>query len=129
MVNTKLTSGWKAGHYVAYLYLAIADADNNTTSEEIAMSKRKVKAVIDEYLKGDGINSDTVVDEVRAEIKEHTDQEKTDLINEFNKKFKLPEDAKMDIVSDLTDIIESDDQVQAAEHYMLSFIRLVLNKN
>ncbi|MFN0049939.1 MAG: hypothetical protein ACKVOU_12525 [Cytophagales bacterium] len=129
MVNTNVIDNWKAGHFVAYLYLAIADADNNTTDEEIAMSKRKVKVILDEYYKADGINHDTVVDEVRIEIKHHTDAEKTDLINNFNKKFKLGDDAQRDIVSDLTDIIESDDHVQASEHYMLSFIRVVLSKN
>ncbi len=129
MVNSKIVDSWKAGHYISYLYLAIADADNNTTVEEIEMSKRKVKNVLDEYYKADGIDHNSVVDVVREEIKHHSDTEKTDLINEFNKKFKLSEDVKMDVISDLTDIIESDDQVQAAEHYMLSFIRLVLNKN
>lgn len=129
MVNTKLIEGWQAGHYVAYLYLAIADADSNTTVEEIAMAKRKVKVVLDDYYKNDGINHEEVVDQVRAEIQAHTESEKTDLINAFNKKFKLSDEAQMDIVSDLTDIIESDDHVQASEHYMLSFIRVVLSKN
>ncbi len=129
MVNSKIVDGWKAAHYVAYLYLAVADADNDTTADEIAMSKRKVKSVLDEYYKSDGVNHDSIVEEVREEFKHHIDSEKTDMINAFNKKFKLENDAQRDIVSDLTDIIESDDHVQAAEHYMLSFIRVVLSKN
>jgi len=129
MVNTKIVDGWKAAQYIAYLYLAIADADNNTTAEEIAMAKRKVKTVLDEFYSADGVDHNTVVDQVYEEIKHHKESEKTDMINSFNKKFKLSDDAQRDIISDLTDIIESDDQVQAAEHYMLSFIRVVLSKN
>lgn len=129
MVNKNIVNNWKDAHFIAYLYLAIADADSETTKEEIEMARRKVKKVLDEYYKNDGTDHAGVVDEVLGEIANHSDQEKTDLINEMNKKFKLSEDTRMDVVSDLTDIIESDDKVQAAEHYMLSFIRAVFAKN
>lgn len=129
MINQNTIKSWKADHFIAYLYLAIADADNETTIEEINMAQRKVKKLLDNYFKSSGSNHDTVVNEVLSEITNHSDAEKTDLINDFNKKFKLEDDCKTDIVSDLTDIIESDDKVQAAEHYMLSFIRVVMSKN
>lgn len=129
MINQNTIKSWKADHFIAYLYLAIADADNETTMEEINMAQRKVKKLLDNYFKSSGTNHDTIVSEVLSEISNHSDAEKTDLINDFNKKFKLEDDCKTDIVSDLTDIIESDDKVQAAEHYMLSFIRVVMSKN
>jgi uncharacterized tellurite resistance protein B-like protein len=129
MINKKTVDSWQAGHFIAYLYLAVADADSETTIEEINMARKKVKKLLDTYYKNSGLNHDSIVEEVLSEIANHSDSEKTDLINEFNKKFKLDEDCKVDIVSDLTDIIESDDKVQAAEHYMLSFIRAVMSKN
>jgi uncharacterized tellurite resistance protein B-like protein len=128
MVNQNVVNSWKVEHYIAYLYLSIADADNETTEEEIAMATRKMKKILDEYYK-DHMNHAIVMNEVLGEVMNHTDAEKTDMINSLNKKFKLDEFLKTDLVSDLTDIIESDDTVSTSEHYMLSFIRVVLSKN
>jgi uncharacterized tellurite resistance protein B-like protein len=129
MINQNVINDWKVEHYIAYLYLAIADSDNDTTDEEIAMASRKMKKLLDEYYKDTHLNHSLVLENVLGEIKAHSDAEKTDMINTFNKKFKLDDFLKTDLVSDLTDIIESDDNVSTSEHYMLSFVRLVLDKN
>jgi len=84
---------------------------------------------LDEYYKDAHMNHSIVMNDVLGEIMNHTDAEKTDMINTFNKKFKLDDFLQTDLVSDLTDIIESDDNVSTSEHYMLSFIRVVLSKN
>jgi len=129
MVNSEITNNWKVEHYIAYLYLAVADSDNETTEEEISMASRKIKKLLDEYYKDAHMNHSIVMNDVLGEIMNHTDAEKTDMINTFNKKFKLDDFLQTDLVSDLTDIIESDDNVSTSEHYMLSFIRVVLSKN
>ncbi|MDX2190827.1 MAG: hypothetical protein SFY32_13275 [Bacteroidota bacterium] len=129
MINNGTVAHWKVEHYIAYLYLAIADADNETTEEEIAMALRKFKKLLDEYYKDNHLNHSIVLNDVMAEIMNHSDQEKTELVNILSKKFHLDDFLKTDLVSDLTDIIESDDSVSTSEHYMLSFIRVVLSKN
>jgi uncharacterized tellurite resistance protein B-like protein len=129
MKHDKVIQNWKEEHFIAYLYLAVASADSVTTDEEIAMAHRKAKKIFDEYYKEGHLDHDIVVDEVVSEIKSHSDQEKTDLIIAMNKKIKLTEDERMDIISDLTDIIEIDESVAGSEHNMLQFIRLTLSKN
>ncbi|MDX2196900.1 MAG: hypothetical protein NW207_10815 [Cytophagales bacterium] len=129
MYHGSVINNWKVEHYIAYLYLSIADSDNETTDEELALVTKKLKKLFDEYYQGAHLNHVVVMQEVLAEIKNHTDQEKTEIINNLNKKFPLEEFQKMDIISDLTDVIESDDSVSSSEHYMLSFLRAVMSKN
>ena len=129
MLDQNIINNWQVEHFIAYLYLAIADADNETTDDEVAMATRKTKRLFKDYHSESTIDHEALIGEVMQEIKNHKEVERTDLINEWNKKFHLTEDEKTDIISDLTDIIASDDHVQASEHYMLSFIRLVLAKN
>lgn len=129
MVHQDKINTWKKEHYIAYLYLASADSDSETTQEELSMASRKFSRLLKEYFESENIAADAVFNDVFGEIMEHTEPEKTDLINALNKRFHLEDDVKTDIISDLTDIISADDQVQASEHYMVSFVRVVLSKN
>lgn len=129
MINQKNIEHWGSEHFLAYLYLVVADADNETTEEEITMAARKLKKLVTQYYKESQFNTSIVMNDVLGEIMNHTDNEKTDMINNMNKLHKFEEDLQLDLISDLTDIIQSDDKVSASEHYILSFIRVVLSKN
>ncbi|TAF77790.1 MAG: hypothetical protein EAZ53_01540 [Bacteroidetes bacterium] len=128
MVNSVVNS-WKEEHFVAYLYLVVADSDAETTPEELAMALRKSKKIIAEYVSGAVSGYEATFEAVKDELTHHEDGERKATIDMLAKKIKLDSDLKTDVVSDLNDIISSDDTVQDSEHSTVNYIRLVFTKN
>lgn len=128
MVNS-IVNSWAAEHFIAYLYLVVADSDAETTEEELEMALRKSKKIVAEYISEASSSFDAVFESVKGELGHHEDSERKTTIDMLAKKIKLDDDLKVDIVSDLNDIISSDDTVQDSEHSTVNYIRLVFNKN
>lgn len=128
MVNNTVNS-WKEEHFVAYLYLVVADSDAETTDDELAMALRKSKKIIAEYHSAASAGFDAIFETVKDELVHHEDGERKATIDMLAKKIKLDSDLKTDVISDLNDIISSDDSVKDSEHSTVNYIRLVLSKN
>lgn len=128
MINNTVNS-WNEAHLVAYLYLVVADSDAETTDDELAMALRKSKKIIAEYHAAGLAGYETLFEIVKDELVHHEDGERKTIIDMLAKKIKLDADLKTDVISDLNDIISSDDSVKDSEHSTVNYIRLVLSKN
>ncbi len=128
MINNSVNS-WHEAHFVAYLYLVVADSDAETTNDELVMAMRKSKKIISEYHPSSLAGYESLFEIVKDELVHHEDGERKSTIDMLAKKIKLDSDLKTDVISDLNDIISSDDSVKDSEHSTVNYIRLVLNKN
>lgn len=128
MINS-IVNSWKEEHFVAYLYLVVADSDAEITADELEMAFRKSKKIIEEYVSSAFASYEATFEAVKDELTHHEDSERKTTIDMLAKKIKLDADLKTDVVSDLNDIISSDDTVQDSEHSTVNYIRLVFTKN
>lgn len=71
------------------------------------------------------VNADKIVQEVLQEMTKHSGMEKMEVIRMLARKFEFSDDHKIDIISDLTDIVAIDDVVDTEEHKALAYIRSV----
>lgn len=129
MVNNQKMANWKLEHFVCYLYLTIGYADNVLLASELEMAKQKLQKFFEQYFNRFFVDIDTVLNEVLLEIEHHSTLEKQETIKHFTTHFMLSDESKMDIISDLTDIVTVDDVVDLEEHKTLAFIRAELSKS
>jgi uncharacterized protein with gpF-like domain len=127
MVTNNIINNWSMEHFICYLYLTIGYADSVLLRSEIEMAKQKLSKFFLLFF-GISLNSEKIVDDVLNEIQHHTNAEKQAFIKEFVARYRLQDDMKMEIISDLTDIVGVDDVVDLEEHKALSYIRGELYK-
>ena len=122
MVNKEFVKNWKYEHFVIYLYLCIADSDYNITDDEIEEIHDKVSKTLEggSYMK--------TITEVLREFKNHTDYEKTDIINENANLYCKNLSVKTKILKDLEDIMEADGVIKSVEMIMYRYIKKALEE-
>ena len=82
MIDTSIINDWDKAHFIAYICLCVAASDNNIDDSELEETKAKVY----EFL-GEDIDYDLLMNEVLIELKNHTLQDKKDVINMKRNKF------------------------------------------
>lgn len=122
MVDKEQVKNWKYEHFVIYLYLCIADSDYNITDDEIEEIHGKVSKILE------GGNYMKTITEVLREFKNHTDYEKTDIINENASLYCKEESVKEKILKDLEDVMEADGIVKSVEMIMFRYIKKALEE-
>jgi len=122
MVSKEQVKNWGYEHFVIYLYLCIADSDYNITDDEIEEIHDKVSQTLESgsYMK--------TITEVLREFKNHTDYEKTDIINENAVLYCKDEAVKNKILKDLEDVMEADGIVKSVEMIMYRYIKKSLEE-
>lgn len=122
MVNEEKVNNWSYEHFMAYLFLYVADSDYNISQDEI----RGIKQKLGRSLQDDN-QVDKIISEVKDEIKNHGGRERDDyILNNAGKYLKSEEDKKK-IMSDLEEVIKMDGQVDSIELLGFRFIRNALN--
>lgn len=122
MVDKELVKNWEYEHFVIYLYLCIADSDYNITDDEIEEIHDKVSKTLEtgSYMK--------MITEVLREFRNHTDYEKTDIINENALLYCKEPNIKNKVLKDLEDVMEADGVVKSVEMIMFRYIKKVLEE-
>jgi len=122
MIEKEQVKNWKYEHFVIYLYLCIADSDYNITDDEIEEIHDKVSKTLDggSYMK--------IITEVLREFKNHTDYEKTDIININVPIYCKDGSVKEKILKDLEDVMAADGIVKSVEMIMFRYIKKALEE-
>lgn len=126
MVTELELKKWDLEHFLSYLYLTIGYADGVLLNEEVEAAKKKLRGFLLQMKPKQVVNADKVVAEVLVEIQKHSSAEKMEIIKSLSKKFEFDTEDKLEIISDLTDIVTVDDVVDLEEHKTLAYIRSVL---
>ena len=103
MINTSLINDWDKAHFVAYICLCVAASDNSIDDSELEETKNKVH----EFL-GEDIDYDALMDEVLVELKNHTLQDKRDIINMKRNKFFSSLEERARVIDTVEDVIVAD---------------------
>lgn len=118
----EVTQGWEKEHFVAYIFLCIAAADYEIAEEELGVLQNRIEEVV-----GEGIDVAGAIAKVRDDVDYHDDEEKTDVIKYFTRKFSPSVEEKDLICNILEDIIKADGIVEGIEMVIFRFIRKALD--
>ncbi len=121
MINQDVTSAWTYEHFIAYICLSIADSDYSVDPEELTEIKAKINRTLNDETK-----ASNVLKEVISEIDSHSDEEKTNFIEQNTAKFLPSAELKAQAKQDMEDVIIADDNVDSTEMVMYRFIKKAL---
>jgi uncharacterized tellurite resistance protein B-like protein len=100
-----------------------ADADMHTDENEIAANKFKINRILLSYFPGIEYNYDDCMKIIKST--KNIDNV-TEVTKELLKKFNFSPDLRTDIISDLNDIVTTDEKVTAQEYEVVNKIRVLL---
>ncbi len=119
---------WRVEDFITYLYHIAADADLTTDDVEIAACKIKISGILKTYFPGIEYNYEESMSIIRN-TKDVNIFNVKDVVTSLSKKFHFSSDLKTDIVSDLNDLIRSDERVTSGEHEAVNHIRVLLRNS
>lgn len=111
-------SSWTKSHFCTYLFLCIANADNNLQLKEIT--------TIQDFLERmhiDKKNSITIIEEVKKFINNQNPEERLDFIKVIYSKLSLSKQQINAIMEELEEMILADNSIEKTEIMMYSKIR------
>ena len=123
---SQLTKGWKTEHFIIYLFLTLADADEETTDDELDMAFRRTQKILLEHFDHSIKTHKILFDDVKRQFGIHKLDERTEIIEMLSKNITFDEELKIDLICDLNDLISSDDIVTESEYKALNFVRSLL---
>jgi hypothetical protein len=112
--------------YICYLYLSIADADMHISDIEIEALKTGLRRILTRHYPPLRVDIEQMIYAQQHAIRLQTDDQKKEIIFALSKKHPLSIDMKLDILSDIHDLIQADDFIALSEYNMLNYIRLCL---
>lgn len=112
--------------YICYLYLSIADADMHIAQTEVDAVHAGLEKLKARYYPQSGVALDTLMKTLQGFIKTQSEEEKKSLISSLSQKYPLSIDMKIDIISDMHELIHADEFIAMSEYNMLNYIRLCL---
>ncbi len=115
--------------YICYLYLSIADADMHISDKEIVAVQLGMKRLLSRHCPPLRIDVEEMVHSVQSAIRLQSEDEKKEVILHLSKRYPLSIDMKMDLISDIHELIHADEFIALSEYNMLNFIRLCLINN
>lgn len=116
----------KMEEYICYLYLAIADADMHIAAQEVEAAKAGLEKLKSRHYPQSGETTSSILKSLEGFIKTQSEYERKQTISRLSKKYPLPVDLKIDIISDMHDLIHADEFIAMSEYNMLNYIRLCL---
>jgi hypothetical protein len=118
---------WRVEDFITYLYQIAADADLITDEDEILSVKSKVVTLLSNYFPGIVYSYEESLDIIRntPDVNLFTTAH---VVKELSQKFHFSDDLKTDIVSDLNDVVRSDEKVTSGEHETVNHIRALLKR-
>ena len=124
MIDHSNIESWDKNHFSAYLYLCVVQADEKITEEEM-------EKFMDQYdiLKIDDSQYHSVLQNVLAEYKQHSKEDKNEFIKTYVPKFfGDSKDAKV-LVDGLFELSISDGNVTASESELIRNIQKIISNN
>lgn len=123
-MNNKDTfsKNWTSEHVMAYIYLALADADLERSKEERELIFERLSKRLNDKRK-----ALTLFKEVSEAIKGHAMYDRPSYIQQLVKKFHFSEELKNAISSDAHELILTDEKIHTEEMKLLRLIRESLN--
>jgi len=110
MIDTSLIKDWDKAHFMAYICLCVAASDNSIDDSELEETKNKVH----EFL-GEDIDYDRLMNEVMLELKNHSLQDKKDVINMKRNKFFTTKEERFRVIDTVEDVIVADLNIEQSE--------------
>ena len=110
--------------YIAYLYLAIADADFIISEKEFYKIGRRISGLLVQHFPDTKFEFKSLLRSIKKEIEKSSPDQHKRTIELLNKRFTLTPDIQMDIVSDLNEIINIDDKIEYSEYMLMNFIKV-----
>jgi len=125
MLNTEqYIKDWDYRHYLAYMYVAVADSDYDISEEELKVLHDKLAPTI-----FDEANYQEMYKEVLDVYKHQNDNEVFNFLSELSKKHITSNDQKEKVLNDIHEIIDADGHESGTETIMFMSIRKVLNNS
>jgi len=115
---------WKHEEFITYLYMLAVDADFNTTSEEMALAEVKTTKIMRQYFTGFNYSFLTNVENIKATSAEDKKISQTEM-KKIVKGLNFSDELKSEIISDLGDIVSSDESVTQEEHNFVKFVKII----
>ena len=119
---------WKVEEYLAYLYLSIADADMQMSELEIKTIKWRLKPLFEHYFPDLHVDVEFLIQNLKRIVETGSEMDRYRIIEELNQKYKLRQEIKIEILSDLHDLINVDDVLVFSEYNLMNFIRVCFSE-
>lgn len=120
MVDDAIVSKWVYEHFLAYLYLSIADSDCTISDSELENIKTKAFKTMDEN------RCSLAVKEVYKEYRSHNEEERRDFIRNNIQKYLRTNAIKQKVIQDLEATVHKKDE-DSVEYIMFRYIRKTIN--
>jgi uncharacterized tellurite resistance protein B-like protein len=118
---------WRVEDFITFLYNIAADADLVIDELEVASTKVKVDAVLKKYFPGIDYDYYECI-QVIKKSKSVNIFNVSEIVTTLSSKFHFSAELKTEIISDLTDIVSSDELVTSGEHEAVNKIRALFKK-
>lgn len=115
---------WKVEEYLAYLYLSIADADMQMSEVELKTIKWRLKPLFEQYFPNLNVDIEFLIQNLKRVVETGSEMDRYRIIEELNQKYKLSRELKIEILSDLHDLINVDDVLVFSEYNLMNYIRV-----
>lgn len=122
-------TSWKVEEYLAYLYLSIADADMQVSDMELKTIKWRLKPLFEQYFPDLHVDIDFLIQNLRKAVENSSEMDRYRIIEKLNQKYKLSRELRIEILSDLHDLINVDDVLAFSEYNMMNYIRACFSEH
>jgi len=123
MLDTKkYIENWDYRHYLAYMYIAVANSDYEISEDNLKILHDKLAPTI-----FDEANYQEMYKEVLNVYEQQNDNEVFILLSELSKKHITSETQKEKVLNDIQEIIDADGYETGTETIMFMSIRKILN--
>lgn len=112
---------WDYTHYLAYMYVAIVNADYEVSEEELEELHNKLA-----YRVFGEESYQELYNEVIKVFKKQNDNQVYSCLTDLSKKYITSNEQKEKVLQDIHDIIESDGNESGSEHIMFMSIQKIL---
>lgn len=123
-----LMNTWRVEDFITYLYHIAADADMTTDDVEIASIKIKIAGILKTYFTGIEYDYNESISIIKNTPNVNIFNVK-DVVTKLSQKFHFSSELKTDIISDLNDVVRSDEKVTSGEHEAVNYIRILLRNS
>lgn len=114
---------------MAYLYLSIADADMQVSDMELKTIKWRLKPLFEQYFPDLHVDIDFLIQNLRKAVENSSEMDRYRIIEKLNQKYKLSRELRIEILSDLHDLINVDDVLAFSEYNMMNYIRACFSEH
>ena len=119
---TYYKENWDYKHFLAYMYIAVANSDYEISEEDLNELHQKLSSSLFSEAKYQELYR-----EVLKVYTSQNDMEVFNLIESLATKYITTDGKKQQVLKDIQDIINNDDYETGSEHIMLMSIKKILN--